>query len=190
MSWIVFIFLVVYGTVRLGLSIRGQLRYLRLRRGLPTRPEPLALPGHLTLGLQRAVAESHATRARLVDAIRAIGTVLIIDPDVPLGCVRDYRYRMAVLSAWSAANHCLRAFEELDDGDRSRLEAVGCDVDRYRHALARLAAPFKVAKRARALEPFPVDDVRTTCTAVAAMAHELALLEGRLGAAPSHPYRA
>ena len=189
MSWIVFVFLVLYGAVRTGLWIRGQLRYLTLRHRLPPRPEPLALPAHLTLGLQRLVAECHRARALLVDALRAIDTVLIIDPDVPLGCVRDYRYRVAVLTAWSAAGESLRALEALDHGDLARLEALGCTLDRYRQALAALAAPFHEARRARPLEPFAVDRVRGACAAVEAIARELAVLEGRLGVAPASPYR-
>ena len=189
MSWIVFTFLVIYGSIRLTLALRGQLRYLMLRGPLPARPEPLALPLHLSHGLQSLVERCHSARNCLTDAIRSIATVLIIDPDVPLGCVRDYRYRVAVLTAWSATLDCLRTLEALDDGDRLRLESVGCEVSRFRAAVLRLNPQVSVAKRARPLDAFDVQSVRTTRSAVEAIIHELERLEGRLGVSPDDPYR-
>ncbi|MEZ4453332.1 MAG: hypothetical protein R3B09_27965 [Nannocystaceae bacterium] len=190
MSWIVFLFLIGYGSIRAALWLRGQLRFLILRRQLPSAPEPLALPAHLTLGLRRLVEGSHDARVRLVTCIRAIGTVLITDPDVPLGCVRDYRYRVAVLSGWSASRTCLRIFESLDDSDRLRLEAVGVAVETFRDAMERLDPRIQEAKRARPLEAFAVEHVRSARTGFEALLHELEKLEGRLGASPHDPYRA
>ncbi|MBK8260962.1 MAG: hypothetical protein IPK80_06425 [Nannocystis sp.] len=190
MSWIVFLFLVCYGSVRACLSVRGLLRYTRLRRQLPARPGPLALPGHLSLGLSHLIEEAHAARARMIDAARSIGAVLILDPDVPLGVVRDYRYRMAVLNAWSAATQCLRSREGLDERERVRLDDIGCTFDRFEQTLSSLDVAFHQAKRARPFEPFAVEQVRATYSRVAAMAYELELLESRLGVSPSDPYRA
>ncbi|MCA9635632.1 MAG: hypothetical protein KC420_06330 [Myxococcales bacterium] len=190
MSWIVFIFLVLYGGVRTTLWLRGQLRYLLLRRELPGPPGPLALPAHLPQGLQRLVELSHGTRTSLVDALRSISTVLITDPDVPLGCVRDGRYRVAILTAWSATLQCMRSLDALDESDRLRLESVGCEVDRFRAAVVRLGPSVSVAKRARPLDPFDVPSVRSARGAVEAVLHELERLEGRLGVSPHDPYRA
>lgn len=190
MSWIVFLFLIGYGSIRAALWLRGQLRYLILRRQLPATPEPLALPSHLTLGLRRLVEGSHDARVHLVTCVRAIATVLITDPDVPLGCVRDYRYRVAALTGWSAGRACLRIFESLDEGDRLRLEAVGVGVDSFRAALVQLDPRIQEARRARPLEAFAVEHVRSTRSGFEALLHELEKLEGRLGVAPHDPYRA
>jgi len=190
MSWIVFIFLVTYGVIRGALTLRGQLRYWCLRGQLPEPPGPLALPSHLPVGLRRLLERCHDARHSLVEAIRSIATVLIIDPDVPLGSVRDYRYRVAVLTVWSEVLACLRSLESLDDGDRLHLESVGCEVDRFRAAVTRLNPSVSVAKHARPLEAFDVQSVRSTRSAVEALLHELERLEGRLGVSPYDPYRA
>jgi hypothetical protein len=189
-SWIVFLFLIGYGSIRAALWLRGQLRYLVLRRGLPSAPEPLALPAHLSLGLRHLVEVSHDARVRLVACIRAIATVLIIDPDVPLGVVRDYRYRVAVISGWSASRSCLRHFEGLAEDDRLRLEAVGVGVDAFREAMSRLDPRIQEARRARPLEAFAVADVRSARSGFEELLHELEKLEGRLGVSPHDPYRA
>ena len=51
--------------------------------------------------------------------------VRITDPDAPLGFVRDFRYRVAVAGAWSAACAWARELEGLGEDDRVRLEAAG-----------------------------------------------------------------
>ncbi|MCA9692018.1 MAG: hypothetical protein R3A51_21300 [Nannocystaceae bacterium] len=190
MSAVVLVFLFAYGAVRLTLWLRGQVRYALARGELPVIPEHMSLPAHLPSGLRRFLECCHAERVKLVESIRAIAKVLYTDPDVPLGCVRDFRYRVAVFNAWAAASRWQRSLESLDEVDRHRLLSLGFDPREVLRSSATLGESVRVTSRARALEPFAVDGVRITCEAVEELARVLELLEARLCALGHHPYRA
>ena len=124
-SWIVFVCLVGYGSLRCALWVRGQVRLMLLRDQLPAVPQASVRPLHLSAGIGALLDRNFAGRVELMASTRTIATLLLTDPDVPLGCVRDFRYRVAVAQAWTAACGWLRTLEELAVEDRLCLERAG-----------------------------------------------------------------
>lgn len=191
-SVVVLAIMLVYGAMRAGLWARGQWRFYRLRGELPrVQATPIEAPAHLGGALTGLLARSHVGRVRLVECARQVGTVLIIDPDVAFGCVRDPRFRWALADAWSASTAWLRAYEALGEHDRRRLEEFGYTPQRFGEARAALARAARRCVRAPALEPFAVDDVRAVQELVLALVRDLEGCERALvTGAPDHPYRA
>lgn len=178
-----------YWLGRCVLWVRGQVRFMRLRGTLPARPERRAAPVHLSAQLGGLLARNYDERVELVECTRTIAEVLITDPDVPLGCVRDFRYRTALARAWSAACGWLRAFESLAEEDRGRLERLGYSAATFRQRHAWLDRTVRSTVRAPALEPFAVSAVQTSRQVVDAMIGELERLEQMLVSAAADPYR-
>ncbi len=189
MSWLVFSCLFGYGSLRCVLWLRGQVRLMLLRGQLPVCPQPGARPRNLSVGLGLLLDRNFAGRVELTESTRAIATVLITDPDVPLGCVRDFRYRLAVARAWAAACAWLRSLEELTDDDRVCLERAGYTAHSFRDHHACLLRTVRTTVRAPALEPFRVAEVEATRSRVAAMAEELEQVERALARGAADPYR-
>ena len=188
-SWIVFACLFGYVSLRCALWVRGQVRLVLLRDSLPVGPQPSSRPRHLSAGLGLLLDRNFAGRVELMASTRTIATVLITDPDVPLGCVRDFRYRLAVARAWTAACAWVRTLEELADEDRVCLERAGYTGRGFLDHHAWLHRCVRTTVRARALEPFEVAEVEATCSRVAAMADELAEVERALARGSEDPYR-
>ncbi len=189
MSWIVFACLFGYGSLRCALWVRGQVRLVLLRGQLPVGPQRMSRPLHLSVGLGELLDRNFAGRVELLASTRTIATILITDPDVPLGCVRDFRYRLAVARAWSAACSWLRTLEEMAVEDRLCLERAGYTTRGFLDHHAWLHRCVRTTVRARALEPFEVADVEATCSHVAAMAEELEQVERVLARGGEDPYR-
>lgn len=191
MSLVLLACLIFYGTLRTALWTRGQIRYRRLRGELPRVAAPIEAPPHLDDGLGRLLACSYKGRVRLTDSVRSIATVLIVDPDAPLGVVRDFRFRTALADAWSAAREWLRLWEGLAEGERRRLEELGYTPKMFCERCAALRGAVRRCVRAPALEPFPVPDVEATQAVVLALVRDLEGFERTLAAAPrTGPYRA
>ncbi len=188
-SWIVFACLLGYVAMRGALWVRGQWRLMLLRDQLPVGPQRTSRPLHLSVGLGVLLDRNFDGRVELMASTRTIATVLITDPDVPLGCVRDFRYRLAVARAWTAACAWLRTLEELADEDRVCLERAGYTSRGFLDHHAWLHGRVRTTVRARALEPFEVAEVEATCSRVAAMAEELELVERALARGSEDPYR-
>lgn len=178
-----------YWGCRSVLWLRGQVRFMRLRESLPTRPVRCSAPVHLSESLGGLLARNYDQRVLLVESTRTIAEVLITDPDVPLGCVRDFRYRVALAGAWQAACGWLRVFESLAEEDRGRLERLGYTSAVFRQRHAWLDQTVREAVRARALEPFAVSAVQTSRQVVDAMIGELERLERALVCPAVSPYR-
>lgn len=189
MSWILFLCLAAYGSTRIVLGLRGQWRFMRLRRGLPAWPVRPVAPRCLGAGLAGLLGRNFDERVRLVESTRTIATVLIVDPDAPLGWIRDFRYRLAVAAAWSAASAWLASFEALGEDDRGRLERLGYSAAPFRERHAWLYGRVRTTVRARALEPFEVSAVEATRAMIDAMIEDLALLERALCGGVVDPYR-
>lgn len=190
-SIVVLAILLVYGAMRSALWVRGQWRFYRLRGELPRVQGPVEAPAHLEGALCGLLSSSHAGRVRLVESARQVGTVLIVDPDVAFGCVRDPRFRWALADAWSASTAWLRTYEALGEHDRRRLEECGYTPERFGESRAALARAARRCIRAPALEPFAVDEVRTVQELVLALVRDLESCERALVAgSPDHPYRA
>lgn len=132
---------------------------------------------------------SYVERVHMIESLRSILTVLITDPDVPLGCVRDFRYRLAVFHAWAAARRWMGVINNLPAPDRQRLRALGCRPEVFVNKSAALAQVARSTGNARALEPFAVDGVQQTQTVLDNLIHQLALTEKYLGQSPADPYR-
>lgn len=178
-----------YWLSRSVLWVRGQFRLRQLRGTLPVRPARRPVPVHLSEGLGRLLAKNYDERVEMVECTRTIAEVLIADPDVPLGCVRDFRYRMALARAWSAACGWLQAFESLGAEDRGRLERLGYTLATFRERHAWLDQRVRTTVRAPALEPFEVSAVQTSRQVVDTMIGELERLEQTLASAAVSPYR-
>lgn len=195
MSLVLLAFLLVYGALRVALWLRGQWRFYRLRGELPRAAARVHAPAHLGDAFDRSrfenlLGDSHAGRARLVASARQIGTVLIVDPDVPLGCVRDFRYRLALADAWSAASAWLRRWDALSEHERRWLEELGYTPRQFGDGCAALALAARRSVRAPALEPFAVDDVRLAERHIIALVADLERCERAVsGGSPAGPYR-
>ena len=190
MSWIVFVFLLTYGSLRLILWIRGQVRFALQKGELPGFPTPLPRPQHLSGRLGELMDCSYSERVHLIESLRSVLTVLITDPDVPLGCVRDFRYRLAVFHAWAAARRWMGLIDSLSAPDRARLRALGCRPEVFVHSSRALKEVARETSNARALEPFALEGVERTQTVLDTLIHQLALTEQYLGKNSADPYRA
>lgn len=188
-SWIVFLCLFGYFCTRSALWVRGQVRLVLLRDRLPVVPQRETVPRHLSAGLGELLDRNFAGRVALTESTRQISRVLISDPDVPFGCVRDFRYRLAVAAAWSAACAWLRCLEQLTDDDRVCLERTGYTSRGFLDLHACLLRTVRTTVRARALEPFEVAEVEATRERVAAMAEELEQVGRALARGAEDPYR-
>ncbi|MDC0722379.1 hypothetical protein [Nannocystis bainbridge] len=191
MSLVLLAFMFLYGAVRSALWARGQLRFRRLRAHLPRAAAPCEAPAHLGDSLTRLLARSHAGRVRLVGSARQVATVLIVDPDVAFGCVRDFRFRLALADAWTAANGWLHAYDDLSEHEQRQLEAYGYTARRFGERRAELGGAVRRCVRAPALEPFAVADVEAVQQLLLALIGDLEGCErALLASAPDHPYRA
>lgn len=191
MSVVLLACLFFYGTMRSALWMRGQIRYRRLSGEFPRVSAPPEPPAHLGDSLGRLLACSYNGRVRLTDSVRSIATVLIVDPDVPLGVVRDFRFRTALADAWSAAREWQRHWETLNEAEQRRLEQLGYTPRTFCERCADLRGAVRRYVRAPALEPFPVADVEASKALVLALVRDLEGFERALAAAPSAgPYRA
>jgi hypothetical protein len=188
-SWVVFMFLSSYWALRCVLWVRGQVRLRRLRGTLPGRPVQRVVPVHLGAGLGGLLARNFSERVELAASTRTMAEVLITDPDVPLGCVRDFRYRTALAGAWRAACGWLQALESLAEEDRGALERLGYNPATFRQRHAWLDQRVRSTVRAPALEPFEVSAVETSRQVVEAMIGELERLEHALVSPAANPYR-
>jgi hypothetical protein len=190
-SLVLLAFMFVYGAVRSALWARGQWRFHRLRDDLPRVAAPREAPGHLGDPLTRLLGHGHAGRVRLVASARQVATVLIVDPDVAFGCVRDFRFRLALADAWSAASAWLQVYDGLPEHEQRRLEAYGYTAREFGERRAELGRAVRRCVRAPALEPFPVADVEAVQRLLLALIGDLEGCErALLASAPEHPYRA
>lgn len=189
MSWIFTACALGYLSLRLALWLRGQVRVRLLRDRLPAWPRAGVRPAHVSPGLRVLLERGFAGRVALVESMRAIAVVLITDPDAPLGFVRDYRYRFAVSRAWTAACAWAQQLGGLDEDDRVRLEVVGYSGRGFEEQRACLLRTVRTTVRARALEPFAVDEVAATQARLQAMVEEIERLELALGRSAEDPYR-
>ncbi|WAS93611.1 hypothetical protein [Nannocystis punicea] len=191
MSLVLLAVMIVYGAVRSAFWARGQWRFHRMRGDLPRVGARREAPAHLGGALEQLLGRSHSGRVRLVASARQVAMVLIIDPDVAFGCVRDFRFRLALADAWSAANAWLRAYDDLPEHEQRRLEAYGYTAQQFGERRAVLGGAVRRCVRAPALEPFPVADVVAVQRLLLALIDDLEGCErALLASAPEHPYRA
>lgn len=189
MSWIFVACLIGYLSLRLALWLRGQVRVRLLGARLPAWPPVRARMMHVSPGLGELLERGFAGRVALVGSMRTIAVVLITDPDAPLGFVRDHRYRMAVSGAWTAACAWALQLAGLGEDDRVRLEVAGYSGRGFEALRGSLLRTVRTTVRARALEPFAVDEVAATQARLMAMVKEMERLELALGRPAEDPYR-
>lgn len=188
-SWIFTACLLGYLSLRVALWLRGQVRLAAVKDRLPAPPRGWSRPVDVSPGLALLLERNFVGRVALVESVRAIAVVLITDPDAPLGFVRDFRYRVAVARAWSAACVWLEQLAGVVEDDRVRLEGVGYTDGGFRDLHAGLHRVVRTTVRARALEAFPVDEVAATQARLTAMVEELERLELALSRGAEDPYR-
>lgn len=182
--------LVAYAGTRLTLWIRGQVRVRLLPMTCSQSDRtPVDVPQHLTPGLSSVFETADHARLALVTHIDAIERVMLTDPDAALGGIRDRRYRESLMQAWLELQAMLRRLDALDEETIASLEDRGVNVARLGQLVASLRAPWRRAAKARALDPFPIQEVaRCRDTLLDAMG-ELRQLERRLERDEIHPYR-
>jgi len=183
-SWLFSFLLLCYVLVRIVLRVRGQIRWLAIRDTLPVPPPMVAAPEHLSPPLAALFVDSLALRADLVRARVTLTAVMTKDPDAPLGRVRDARYRRTVMDSWSRINKWLRAVDRLESGNAMQLEAEA--IERLRDSLH---DRWYEVSRARALDPFALDDLIAVQQTFERVELELAAVERGLAQLGEHPYR-
>lgn len=182
--------LVAYAGTRLTLWLRGQVRVRMLPKTTAQSDRvPVEVPQHLTPALSSVFETADHARLALVHHLDAIERVMVTDPDAALGGIRDRRYREALMDAWRELQSLLRRVDSLDDEAAATLEDRGATMDRLRQIMATLREPWRRAARARALEPFPIHEVRRCRDTLADAIQEVRLLERRLERDEIHPYR-
>lgn len=156
----------------------------------PARPR--RTPEHLTRPLADVFEATDELRQRLVEDIRTISILQIVDPDVPLGHIRDSRFRSAVLDAWMRLRRWRTATQQHDE---SALELLWLHDDvtqagRRLDAAAETIRPvWWQAVRARPLDPFEMEDVLKLRDTLAHMVAELERVQDRMSELEAHPYR-
>jgi hypothetical protein len=188
-SWIFSFLLVCYAGIRLALWTRGQWRWLSLRHTLPALPAEVEPPEHLSPGLALMFGRSRRLRIDLTHARRMLATVAATDPDVPLGQVRDARYRRALIESRTLLRDWLRASEELDEYDAVAFSDLGLTTSNLRELSEGLHDYWRAVARARALETVPLEDLRTVQAVLDRAELELIAIEAGLARIADDPYR-
>jgi hypothetical protein len=187
-SWLFSFLLLCYVLVRIVLRVRGQFRWLAIRKTLPEPPPMVAAPEHLSPPLAELFRDSLALRADLVRARRVLAAVAVKDPDAPLGKVRDARYRRTLMMNWSRINGWLRAVGQLDATSMGALRDMHVDADVITQLRDSLYDKWFEVSRARALDPFALADVLAVQATFERVELELASIERSL-AQIGDPYR-
>jgi hypothetical protein len=191
-SWIFALLLAIYGFVRMVLWVRGQVRYWMCKHDLVQPAKAREVPQHLSRELAGFFAATDDLRLRLVDDLRKISIVLITDPDVPLGQVRDGRFRWAVLDAWLQIRRWLSATQLHEDTSAEFMllhEELGLATGRLRQTVEFMRPIWWQAVRARALDPFDLEQVRSFRGALGDIVAELEGIQEQMTRRESHPYR-
>jgi hypothetical protein len=191
MSWIFFLLLAMYGAVRATLWLRGQLRFWKVQAKLPEVPafHRIPPPRHLTPVLARLHEDVRLLEHVLDVEVRTLATVELVDPDVPLGVVRDFRYRKSVIETRNRLVRWRRHLDGMPIEDLVRLEALGFERATLDGLISGIEAPFRQVTNARALEGFAIDTVRLVRRSYARVRLELNRLEQALQRLDAHPYR-
>lgn len=189
MSWFFSFLLLCYVLVRVVLRVRGQIRWLAIRKTLPVPPPMVAAPEHLSAPLAELFVDTLALRAELVRARGELTAVAIKDPDAPLGRVRDGRYRRTLLTSWSRLNAWLRAADRLDVASLALLRDEHLDAVTIAQLRDSLHDKWYAASRARALDPFALDDLVAVQQIFERVEIELEAIEQGLAQLAENPYR-
>ena len=189
MSWIFSFLLACYAAVRLVLWLRGQLRWMAVRRTLPAPPPAADPPGHLSPGLAAFFTRTRALRIDLAHARCELAAVEVTDPDAPLGRVRSSRYRRALMESWRWVSAWLRSVDDLDRGERALLDERLIDPERVQTKLESLREPWRAVSRARPLDPFELAELRRVVQVLERIDLELMEIEVALMPSGEDPYR-
>lgn len=189
MSWIFFLLLLGYGCIRLLFRLRGNLRYLRARRQDAPPRQAVAVPAHVREGLA-ALFETNETVGVVLDERRRVLSMLLhVDPDANFGEIRDGRYRRTVIEVSQALDQWRRSFESLTEAEAQKAEDLGVGAEAVDAVRERLAPIARKAARARALEPFPIEQVRVVHDALVQVLGTADEVRQRLQKDERHPYR-
>jgi hypothetical protein len=189
-SWIFSFLLACYVLVRIVLRVRGQLRWLGIRKTLPDAPPAVMVaPEHLGRALAGLYVDTRGLRIALIQARRTLMGVAVMDPDAPLGRVRDARYRRALMQSFSEINGWIRGIREIDQHAAASLADMhlgSAPIEGLRDALR---DRWQAVARARALEPFSLEDLLAVQRTLELLDDELAALERGLERLGDDPYR-
>lgn len=189
-SWIFSFLLACYVLVRIVLRVRGQLRWLGIRDTLPTPPAEVAGPPRpLSPALGQLFVDARRLRIELTEARRVLMTVAVTDPDAPLGHVRDARYRRALMESWTKINHWLRGLERLDELELASLTDHHLGTGPIEQLAQSLREPWRAVARARALDPFEIEQLHAVLRTLEQLDDQLAALERGLERMGEDPYR-
>jgi hypothetical protein len=190
-SWIFSFLLACYVLVRIMLRVRGQLRWVGIRKTLPDAPPPvMAAPEHLAGGaLAGLYVDTRRLRIALIQARRTLMGVAVMDPDAPLGRVRDARYRRALMQSFSEINGWLREIRDLHPHVAASLADMHLGSRPIEQLRDALREPWQTVARARALEPFALEDLLAVQRTLELLDDELVTLERGLERVGDAPYR-
>jgi hypothetical protein len=188
-SWIFSFLLACYVLVRMVFRVRGQLRWLGVRKTLPTPPPVTVAPEHLGRGLAGLFVDTRVLRIALIEARRTLMNVAVTDPDAPLGRVRDARYRRTLMQSFSHINRWLRGIRELDEQSATNLADLHIGSGPIEQLRDALRDPWRAVSRARALDTFAIDDLRGVQRTFELLDDELVAIERGLDRLGDDPYR-
>ncbi len=188
-SWIFSFLLVCYAAVRLALWVRGQWRWLTLRKTLPESPVEIDAPEYLSPGLALRFIRARRLRIELSHARRMLATVAITDPDVALGQVRDARYRRALMESWTHLRAWLREGEGIAEVDVQTMFDLGVSDQAIAGLVEGLRSRWRSVARARALDTFPTADLFAVQATLDRVDRELMAIEVGLARVVEDPYR-
>jgi hypothetical protein len=189
-SWIFSFLLACYVLVRIVLRVRGQLRWLGIRHTLPVPPPNVTLaPEHLDRALAGLYVDTRGLRIALIQARRTLMSVAVTDPDAPLGRVRDAQYRRTLMQSYSEINAWLRGIRELDQHAAASLADMHLGSRPVEQLRDGLRDRWHAVARARALEPFALEDLLAVQRTLESLDDELVAIERGLERLADHPYR-
>ena len=108
------IILLAYVAIRCASWLRGQVRLQLHRRLLPGAPVKLLPPGHLDGPLEQYFEACERLRFELACQLHIVSELLLSDPDITFGQIRDPRYRRALLEAQSSLHNWQATLAELE----------------------------------------------------------------------------
>lgn len=116
-------------------------------------------------------------------------SVAVTDPDAPLGRVRDAHYRRALMQSFSEINAWLRGIRDLDSHAAASLADMHLGSGPIEQLRDALRDPWRAVARARALEPFAIDDLLAVQRTLESLDDELVAIERGLEWLGDDPYR-
>lgn len=159
MSIVFAIILGLYAAMRVGLWMQGQCQLRLSAKDLPALPPKSSPPEHLRPELARFFEHCSWANLELSQQRRQIAKARMCDPDKVYGFLRDPRYRRAVLESARVLRDWQGRTENFYGGPKRRTHAWPVSHECAQSTLLAMEPQLRSVSRARALEPFSLQDV-------------------------------